>query len=196
MNRITQFFKIKDLRNKVLIVLGILIAFRLLASVPIPGVNPDSLRNFFNSNQLLSFLNIFSGAGLSNLSIAMLGVGPYITATIIMQLLTIIFPKFKEMYYEEGERGRAKFNQYSRMLTVPLAALQAYGFLTLLSSQNVIMQPHGFDALRNVIVITAGSMITLWLGELISEQKIGNGISLIIFSPILNIREYGMAALP
>src|SRR3989338_2478102 len=116
----------------------------------------------------------------------MLGVGPYITATIIMQLMTIIFPKFKEWYYEEGERGRAKFNQYSRILTVPLALVQAYGFLTLLISQGVIDRPDFFDMVRNVLVITAGSMIALWLGELISEKKIGNGISLIILAGIMS----------
>ena len=105
MNRFFQIFKIRDLRNKVIIVLGLLIAFRLLAAIPIPGVNAEKLQAFFNSSQLLGFLNVFSGGGLVNLSVAMLGVGPYITATIIMQLLTIILPKFKAMYYEEGARG-------------------------------------------------------------------------------------------
>ncbi len=116
----------------------------------------------------------------------MLGVGPYITATIIMQLLTIIFPKFKAMYYEEGARGQAKFNQYSRLLTVPLAILQSYSFLRLLISQQVIDQPDPFSMIRNVVVITTGTMLTLWLGELISEQKIGHGISLIIFAGIVS----------
>jgi preprotein translocase subunit SecY len=115
----------------------------------------------------------------------MLGVGPYITATIIMQLLTIIFPKFKEMYYEDGERGRAKFNQWSRLITVPLAALQAFGFLNILASQGIIVSPGGFELFRNVIVIASGSMVALWLGELIGEQKIGNGVSLIIFAGII-----------
>jgi preprotein translocase subunit SecY len=186
MNRFAQIFQARDLRNKVLIVLGLLIASRVFAAIPIPGVDPVSLQNFFGANQLLGLLNLFSGGGLSNLSVAMLGVGPYITSTIIMQLLTIIFPKFKEMYYEEGERGRAKFNQYSRILTVPLAALQAFGFLKLLASQNVVLEQTGFGLLRNVLVITAGSMIILWLGELIGEQKIGNGVSLIIFAGIVS----------
>ncbi|MDO8516385.1 MAG: preprotein translocase subunit SecY, partial [bacterium] len=135
MNKFLQIFSIPDIRKKVLTVLGILVAFRILAAIPIPGVDPARLAQFFNSNALLGFLNLFSGGGLVTLSVAMLGVGPYITSTIIMQLLTIIFPKFKQLYYEEGARGQAKFNQYSRIITVPLAMLQSYGFLNLLISQ-------------------------------------------------------------
>lgn len=186
MNRFLQLFKVKDLRNKVLIVAGLLVAYRAFAAIPIPGVDAARLANYFNSNQLFGFLNFFSGGGLANLSVMMLGVGPYITATIIMQLLTIIFPKFKEMYYEEGARGQAKFNQYSRLLTVPLALVNAYGFLTLLISQGVIDRPLPFALVTNVIVIACGSMIALWLGELITEQKVGNGISLIILAGILS----------
>lgn len=185
MNKFFQIFRIKDIRNKVLIVLGLLVAYRILAAIPIPGIDAAKLAAYFGSNQLFGFLNVFSGGGLGNLSVVMLGVGPYITSTIIMQLLTIIFPKFKELYYEEGERGRAKFNQYSRLLAVPLAALQAYGFLSLLISQKVIDRPDPLGLMTNVIVITAGSMLALWLGEIISEQKIGNGISLIIVAGIL-----------
>lgn len=186
MNKIVQIFRIPDLRKKILIVLGLLVAFRLLAAIPIPGVDAARLQQFFGSNQLLGFLNLFSGGGLVNLSVAMLGVGPYITSTIIMQLLTIIFPKLKEMYYEEGARGQAKFNQYSRLITVPLAMLQSYGFLNLLVSQHVIDRPGTFALLVNVLAITCGSMIVLWLGELVSEQKIGNGISLIILAGIVS----------
>lgn len=185
MGRFLQIFKIPDLRNKVVFVAALLVVYRLLAAVPIPDVDATRLQEYFGANQFLGFLNFFSGGGLANLSVMMLGVGPYITATIIMQLMTIIFPKFKEWYYEEGERGRAKFNQYSRILTVPLAIVQAYGFLTLLISQGVIDRPDFFDMARNVLVITAGSMIALWLGELISEKKIGNGISLIILAGIV-----------
>jgi preprotein translocase subunit SecY len=186
MNRFLQIFKVPELRNKVLIVAGLLVAYRVLAAIPIPGVDAAKLANYFASNQLLGFLNFFSGGGLSTLSVVMLGVGPYITSTIVMQLLTIIFPRMKEMYYEEGARGQAKFNQYSRMLTVPFALVQAYGFLTLLISQGVLNRPDPFDFARNVIVITCGSMIALWLGELITEQKIGNGISLIILAGIIS----------
>jgi len=185
MERFLQIFKVKELRNKILIVLGLLVAYRVLAAIPIPGVSATALQNYFNSNQLLGFLNFFSGGGLANLSIVMLGVGPYITSTIVMQLMTIIFPKMKEMYYEEGARGQAKFNQYSRLLTVPFAFVQSYGFLSLLMSQGVIPHPDAFDLIRNVIVITCGSMLALWLGELITEEKVGNGISLIILAGIV-----------
>ncbi len=186
MNRFLQIFRIKDLRTKILIVAGLLVAYRVFAAIPIPGVDAARLQNYFSSNQLFGFLNFFSGGGLSNLSIMMLGVGPYITATIIMQLLTIVFPRFKEMYYEDGARGQAKFNQYSRLLTVPLGIANAYGFLTLLISQGVIDRPSTFNFITNVVIITCGSMIALWLGELITEQKIGNGISLIILAGIVS----------
>jgi len=186
MEKIIQIFKLKDLRKKILIVIFLIFVYRLLASIPIPGVDALKLQEFFSQNQIFGFLNLLSGGGLANLSLVMLGVGPYITATIIMQLLTIVFPRIKEMYYEEGSRGQAKFNQYARILTVPLCALQGYGFLSLLASQGVISKPVGFDALLNVLVITTGSMIALWLGELISEQKIGNGVSLIILAGILS----------
>jgi preprotein translocase subunit SecY len=186
MNRFLDLFRIKELRNKVLIVLGLLVAFRLLAAVPIPGVDPARLAQFLNSSQLFGFLNLFSGGGLTNLSLAMLGVGPYITATIIMQLLTIIFPRMKQLYYEEGARGQAKFNQYSRLLTVPLAFLQAYGFLNLLIAQGALARPSTIGLITNILAVTAGSMLALWFGELISEQKVGNGISLIILAGIVS----------
>ncbi len=186
MNKFLQIFKIKDLRNKVLIVIGLLVAFRLLAAIPIPGIDAASLRQYFNSNQLFGFLNLFSGGGLDNLSLVMLGVGPYITATIVMQLLTIIFPKFKQLYYEEGAQGRAKFNQYSRLLTIPLAILQSYSFLAILIRQGVMDSPGTIAMITNIAVVTAGTMVTLWLGEIINEQKIGNGISLIILAGIVS----------
>ena len=186
MNRFLQIFQIPDLRKKVFAVALILIIFRLLAAIPIPGIDLERLRAFFSSNQLLGFLNIFSGGALSNLSIMMLGVGPYITATIIMQLLTMIFPSLKQIYYEEGAVGREKFNRYSLYLTVPLAALQSYGFLNLLRSQQVLPALSGVSILQNVLIITAGSVILTWLGELVSEHKIGNGVSLIIFAGIVS----------
>lgn len=187
-SKFLQVFKIRDLRRKILIVAFLLLCFRILAAIPIPGIDQVQLRNFFSSNQLFSFVGVLAGSTLANLSIVMLGVGPYITATIIMQLLTMVFPRLKEMYYEEGAAGRAKFNRYSRYLTVPLAILQGYGFLNLLASKGVI-QFSGitdFNLIKNVVLITAGSMILMWLGELITEQKIGNGISLLIFAGIVS----------
>jgi len=186
MEKFIQIFKTPDLRKKIFIVAGLLVVFRIFAAIPIPGVDPLRLSAFLQSSQLLGFFNIFSGGALSNLSIVMLGVGPYITATIIMQLLTMIFPKLKEIYYEQGEIGRTKFNRLSRYLTLPLAALQSYGFLNLLISQQVLSPLTAFELFRNIIIISTGSVFLVWLGELITEQKIGNGVSLLIFSGIVS----------
>ena len=185
-NKFLQIFTVGDIRKKVLTVIVWLVVFRILAAIPIPGINPENLKSLFASNQLFGFFNLFSGGALNNLSIAMLGVGPYITASIIMQLLTMIFPALKKMYYEDGPAGRAKFNRYSRYITVPLALLQSYGFLNLLISQQAINPLSPIDMFKNVIIITAGSVILMWIGEIISEQKIGNGISLLIFAGIIS----------
>lgn len=183
--KILFIFKDRELRKKILFILGILLIFRFAAALPIPGIDPLRLKSFFEGNQFFGLLNLFSGGGLSNLSIIMLGVGPYITASIIMQLLTMIVPALKEMYQEEGEAGRQKFNQYSRLLTVPLAILQGFAFLVLLERQNVIEHFGLMERLINVIVITGGSILLMWLGELISEYGIGNGVSILIFSGIV-----------
>lgn len=178
-------FKIRELRNKIIFVLFLLAVFRLSATIPVPGVDIERLRSFFAGNQFFGLLNIFSGGALSNLSIIMLGVGPYITSSIIMQLLTMIFPAFKEMYQEAGEQGRQKFNQYSRMLTVPLAIIQAFSFIKLLQSNQILLPISPFQMLTNISLITAGTIFLMWIGELISEKGIGNGISLIIFAGIV-----------
>ncbi|MHB9019484.1 MAG: preprotein translocase subunit SecY [Minisyncoccota bacterium] len=186
MEKLIQIFKTPDLRKKILIVASLLLVFRIFSAIPIPSVDLIRLKMFLSSSQLLGFLDLFSGGALGKLSIVMLGVGPYITSTIIMQLLTMIFPRLKEFYYEQGEIGRAKFNRISRYITVPLAALQGYAFLNLLKSQQILTITSNFDILRNVIIVTAGSMFLVWLGELISEQKIGNGVSLLIFAGIVD----------
>ncbi|MBI4136287.1 MAG: preprotein translocase subunit SecY [Candidatus Vogelbacteria bacterium] len=173
------------LRRRLIFVGAALFLFRLGASIPIPGVNVAALERFFADNQFFNLLNLFSGGGLSNLSIVMLGVGPYITATIIMQLLTIMFPSLKELYHESGGEGRRQFAQYARMLTVPLALLQGFGLLALLGRQGILGELTFFDKLVSVIVVTAGSILLMWLGELINEYGIGNGISLIIFAGIV-----------
>ncbi|MFN3693145.1 MAG: preprotein translocase subunit SecY [Candidatus Paceibacteria bacterium] len=178
-------FTDKTIRNRVLFVLGALVIFRLLAAVPIPGVDQAVLQQFFANNQFLGLLNIFSGGGLSNLSIVMLGVGPFITASIILQLMTVMSPKMKSLYTEEGEAGRAKFTQYTRMLSLPLAILQAFGFLTLLESQGVISHLTFFDFALNVILVVAGAVLLMWLGELVTEYGVGNGVSIIIFAGIM-----------
>lgn len=174
------------LRKRIIFALAALAVFRLLAVIPIPGIDTSRLQSFFSGNQFLGLLNLFSGGGLSNLSIIMLGVGPYITGSIIMQLLTIIFPKLKALYQEEGDLGRKKFAQYGRIITVPLAVIQGFSFLSLLAKQGVIAQPSAMGMLINVIIVTAGSVLLMWIGELITEFGVGNGTSLIIFAGIVS----------
>ncbi|OGZ06326.1 MAG: preprotein translocase subunit SecY [Candidatus Lloydbacteria bacterium RIFCSPHIGHO2_01_FULL_49_22] len=175
-----------SLRGRLLFVVGALAVFRIAASIPIPGVDHAALLQFFQNNQFLGLLNVFSGSGLSTLSIVMLGVGPYITGSIIMQLLTMMSPKLKAMYHEEGEIGRKKFTQYSRLLTVPLAMLQGYGLLVLLARQGVLGDLNPFQLFVNVLIVTAGSLFLMWIGELISEFGIGNGVSILIFAGIVS----------
>lgn len=185
MGRIIKIFKIKDLRDKVLFILALLVVFRVVAAIPIPGVDTARLKDFLQNNQLFGLISAFTGGGLSNFSIAMLGLGPYITASIIMQLLTMIFPSMEQMYKYEGEAGRQRFNQYSRLLTVPLAMLQGYAFIILLSRQGVIGRLDIFTWASSLLVIAAGSVFLMWLGELISEKNLGNGVSLLIFAGIV-----------
>ncbi len=185
--KVRLFFSDRTLVYKLLGVLGMLIAFRILSVIPIPGVDSFALAQYFESNQLLGFFNIFSGGGLSQLSIIMLGVGPYITASIIMQLLTIMVPRLKELYHEEGEAGRKIFNSYSRFATIPIALIQGAGLLTVLSRQGVILMNGPFDFAANLILITAGALVTMWLGEIITEFGFGNGVSIIIFAGIVAI---------
>jgi preprotein translocase subunit SecY len=174
-----------QLRNRILFVLGALVVFRLLAAIPVPGINTAALESYLSNSQFFGLINVLSGGGFSSLSIVMLGVGPYITASIVMQLMTILIPSLKEMYQEEGESGRVRFMQYSRYLTLPLALIQAFGFLLLLQQNGVVPQLTLFQLIDNVCVIAAGSMLLMWIGELISEFGVGNGVSLIIFAGIV-----------
>ena len=183
--KLTLAFGDREIRFRIFFLAGALALFRLLAAVPIPGVDKNALAAFFASNQFFGLLNIFSGGGLSRLSVVMLGVGPYITASIIMQLGTIIFPQVKQAYFEEGEAGRAKFIEWSRLLTIPIAILQAIGFLFLLESQGVIAHLGSAALIANIALIAAGSMLLMLLGELVTEFGIGNGVSLIILAGIL-----------
>ncbi len=183
--KITQILKLKDLRNKIIFILAIFALFRLMANIPVPGINAENLKNFFEQFQMFSLLNLFTGGALDNLSLVMLGLGPYITAVIIFQILTMIFPSLKQLYKEEGEAGRQKFNQYCRIATVPLAVLQAYGMLMLLQNQGAISGLDMATFLASIFVITAGSLFLMWLGEILSEKGIGNGVSLLIFAGII-----------
>jgi preprotein translocase subunit SecY len=192
--KVIQIFKIEDLRNKILFVLGIFALFRVMANIPMPGIDAEKMREFFEANQIFGLLNLFTGGALDNLSIIMLGLGPYITAVIIMQLLTMIFPQLERMYKEEGEAGRQKFNQYSRLATVPLAMLQGYGMLTLLQRQQIIESLSANLIFTSILTVAAGTVFLMWLGELITEKGIGNGVSLLIFAGIIadfpnNIRQ-------
>lgn len=179
------FFRDPNLRKRALFMLGIMVAFRFLATIPVPGVDQARLANFLAGNQFLGVLNIFSGGGLSTLSIMMLGVGPYITGSIIMQLLTMMSPRLKSLYSEEGERGRVRFAQYSRLLAVPLSIIQGFALITLLQNQGVIVMDGVFSYVLNLSVMTAGSLLLMWLGELLTEKGIGNGVSFLIFAGIV-----------
>jgi preprotein translocase subunit SecY len=185
LNKFKLVIQDKILRKRILFTLFALVLFRALAAIPVPGVDHGRLAQFFASNEFFGLLNIFSGGGLSQLSIVMLGVGPYITGSIIMQLLTIMSPKLKAMYQEEGEAGRRKFAQYSRIVTVPLALIQSFSFIKLLENQQIFTSLTPLALTTNLLVITAGSVLLMWIGELISEYGIGNGVSLIIFSGIV-----------
>jgi len=189
MGEFTQKIKLvladRNLLMRILFVLGILALFRVGAAIPIPSLDSSSLAAFLSSNQFFGLLNIFSGGGLSSMSIFMLGVGPFITASIIMQLMTLVYPKLKEMYQEDGEAGRRKFSQYSRLLSVPLAGLQGFGLLTLLNQQGVLVGLSLEDKIISIIIVTAGAVLLMWMGELINEYGIGNGLSILIFAGIV-----------
>jgi len=185
--KLIRIFKIKDLRKRILYTLVLLVVFRIAAHIPVPGVNAENLQKFFEGNQLFGLLDIFTGGGLARLSVVMMGVGPYITASIIMQLLVMVFPRLAELYREAGEAGRRKFNQLTRYLTIPLAALQSYAMIIMLSrlKEPVIAGLTPFNLVTTIMAVTAGTMFLMWIGELISENGIGNGISLIIFAGII-----------
>jgi len=181
---VVSAFKIGELRRRILFTAVILIIFRIFAFLPIPGVDLTSLKRLFSQNQFLSLLDIFSGGTLANFSVIALGLNPFINASIIMQLLTLVFPRLEELS-KEGEFGRQKINQYTRALTVPLATLQAFGMYVLLKNQNIIPAFDPVKIIATVITMTAGTIFLMWLGELITEHGIGNGISMLIFVGIV-----------
>jgi preprotein translocase subunit SecY len=185
-------FKLPDLRRKILFTLAMLVVYRLAAHIPVPGVNADALSQMFQSNQLLGLLDMFSGGAMSSFSVVAVGVYPYITASIIMQLLVPLIPPLERLS-QEGEAGQAKINQYMHIATVPLAALQAIAQITMFSRGTVpVIENFGLfsadtfvPSVATVITLTAGTMFAVWLGELITEQGVGNGISIIIFGGIV-----------
>ncbi len=187
---IKNAFRFPDLRKRILFTLGIIALYRLVAHIPVPGVNREAIKKLFEASQLLGFLDMFSGGAMSNFSIIAMGVYPYITASIIMQLLIPLIPKLERMLREEGEEGRRKIERYTYWLTVPLAALEAFGQATLLAREGVLVN-FGLSletllpTITTIITLTTGTIFAMWLGELINERGIGNGISLIIFSGIV-----------
>ncbi len=189
--KIKQIWSARDLRKNILVVLGILIIARIAAHVPIPGIDTAGLQAFFASNQILGLLNVFSGGGLENFSVAMLGVGPYITSSIIFQLLGMVVPSLEKLQKEGGEEGRRKINQWTRIATIPLGMLQGYAFIRLLQSQvggqnQVLSELSNWEMFLAVMTVTAGTVFLMWLGELITERNVGNGISLLIFVGIIS----------
>lgn len=188
-----NIFRITELRNKILFILGLLVVYRLAANIPLPGVDVLALKRLFEENAFLGLLNVFSGGGLSNISIVLLGVAPYITASIIMQLLTTIVPSLERLYKEEGEIGRQKFNMWTRWITVPLAALQSFSMLSLLRSQNILGDISSFNMAVIIVSATAGTVFLMWLGELITEKGLGNGVSMIIFAGIVSSLPTGVS---
>lgn len=177
-------FRSADVRRKILFTAGIFIVFRIFAHIPVSGVDLASLKTLFAQNQFLGLLDVFSGGTLANFSVMALGLNPYINASIILQLMTLVFPKLEEMQ-KEGDAGRRKINQYTRFLTVPLAILQAIGMYALLRSQSIISVLSPIELVSFIVTMVAGTMFLVWMGELITEKGIGNGISVLIFGGIV-----------
>ncbi|MCL5090507.1 MAG: preprotein translocase subunit SecY [Patescibacteria group bacterium] len=177
-------FKVPDLRKKILFTAFILMIFRLVSHVPVAGINLTALKQLFSQNQFLGLLDIFSGGTLANFSVMALGLNPYINSSIIFQLLTMVFPSL-EALSKEGEYGREKINEYTRFLTIPLAIFQAIGMFALLRSQGIIGQITPLEIVAMVVTMVAGTIFLMWLGELITEKGLGNGISLLIFAGIV-----------
>ncbi|MBI5619431.1 preprotein translocase subunit SecY [Candidatus Gottesmanbacteria bacterium] len=177
-------WKTPELRKKILLTALLFVVFRIFAHIPIPGVDTVKLKALFAQNQFLGLLDIFSGGTLVNFSVMALGLNPYINASIILQLLTIVFPSLEELS-KEGEYGREKMNQYTRFLTVPLAAVQSIGMYALLKNQGIVATVSPLTLVTMILTMTAGTLLAMWIGELVTEYGIGNGISLLIFAGIV-----------
>ncbi len=184
LNYFKGLFKQKDLRKRFLFTLGLLALYRFVAHIPAPGVNLEAIKNLFSGSAFLSLIDIFSGGSLANFSILALGIGPYITASIIFNLLTMSIPSLKELS-KEGEYGREKINQYTRLATLPICILQGFFILLMLSRQSLITTSDPLAMISLIITLTAGTMFVIWLGEQLTQYGLGNGISLIIFAGIV-----------
>ncbi len=188
---IIKIFRVKQLRSKIIFTTLIFLVFRIFAHIPVPGVDIASLKNLFSQSQLLSLLDLFSGGTLANFSVMSLGLNPYINASIIMQLLQLVIPRLEELA-KEGESGREKINQYTRYLTVPLTAIQSFGIYILLHNSQIITLVTPLTLVSIIATLTAGTILLMWLGELITERGIGNGISMIIFAGIVGRLPIGL----
>jgi preprotein translocase subunit SecY len=178
-------FTNKELRSKLLFTVAIFFIYRLLAHIPVPSVDIQNLRLLFGSNQFLSLLNVFAGGTLSNFSVVAVGISPYITASIITQLATMVFPSLKELQ-KDGEAGREKVNQYTRFMSVPLAVVQSISVLALLNSQQLLSTRDPLSVIAMILTLVAGAMVVMWLGELVSLYGIGNGISMLLLAGIIS----------
>jgi preprotein translocase subunit SecY len=186
-DKVVSLFKTREISKKILFVVAVFVIFRIMAVIPLAEINPVALEGFVREFQVLHLANLLAGGALFRFSIVMLALGPYIAAVIGLQLLTLIFPKLKKMYEEEGEIGRQKFNQIGRVLTVPVAAIHGFGMLSFLQREGVLIFETTVDLFLGVLIVVAGSILLMWLGELITEKGIGNGISLLIFAGIVSM---------
>lgn len=187
LEKLERIWKLKDVRKKILFVVYMLVIFRIAAHIPIPGIDTEQLRLFLQGNEILGLLNVFTGGTIENFSLVMLGVGPYITASIIFQLLGMVIPQIEELQ-KEGESGQKKINMYTRLATVPLAVLQAFSLIALLqrAQHGILGEVTSVKLMIILLTVTAGTMFLMWIGELITEQNVGNGISILIFAGIIS----------
>jgi preprotein translocase subunit SecY len=180
-----KVLKFPEIRKKILFTVAVVAIFRLLTHIPVPGVDTTAIKGFLNSNVLFGFFDLFSGGGFSNFSIVTLGLGPYINASIIIQLLTMMIPSLEEMQ-KEGESGQERINMYTKFLTVPMALIQSYGIYFLLSKQGIINTLTPLNLVVLLLTFTAGALLLVWLGDLVTEHGVGNGVSLLIFTSIIS----------
>jgi preprotein translocase subunit SecY len=185
-DKLTAIWRVKEVRNGLLFVFAMMVLFRITAHIPLPGVDLQALHQYFQANQVLGLLNLFSGGTVRNFAVVALGVAPYITASIIFQLLAMIVPRIEEIQ-KDGESGQRRINQWTRLLTVPLAMLQAFGLIQILrqSQMGILSRTDAFSTFVLMVTLAGGTMFLVWIGELISERKVGNGLSLLIFAGIL-----------
>jgi preprotein translocase subunit SecY len=184
--KFSAIWRVKEIRNGLLFVLAMMIVFRFAAHVPLPGIDLAALERYFQANQVLGLLNLFSGGTIRNFAVVAVGIAPYITASIVLQLLTMIIPRLEEIK-KDGEQGQKRINQWTRLLTVPFAIIQSFGLIQILqqSQFQILTKTDPLHMATLIATVTAGSVFLMWLGELMSEKKVGNGMSLLIMAGIL-----------